>query len=74
MRLSWMGVVRAREIERLRSLNDRERSEPFVHWKYTRTARKVMRRMLEHLVEVQERLGVAGLGIQGSRIRDRDVP
>ena len=58
---TWMGMVRAKEIERLRSLNERERSEPFVHWKYTRTARKVMRRMLEHqwehLVEIKERLG-----------------
>jgi uncharacterized damage-inducible protein DinB/predicted RNase H-like HicB family nuclease len=58
--LDWMGVVRAREIERLRSLNELERSEPFIHWKYTRTARKVMRRMLEHywehLVEIKTRL------------------
>ena len=61
--LEWMGVVRAREIERLRSLNSQERSEPFVHWKYTRTARKVVRRMLEHqwehLVELKERLAGA---------------
>ncbi len=60
--LSWMGLVRAKEIERLRALADEERSEPFIHWKYTRTARKVMRRMLEHqwehLVEIQERLGI----------------
>jgi len=59
--LEWMGHVRAREIERLRSLNQQERSEPFIFWKYTRTARKVMRRMLEHqwehLVELKERLG-----------------
>jgi len=59
--LEWMGYVRAREIERIRSLSWQERSEPFVHWKYTRTARKVMRRMLEHqwehLVELKERLG-----------------
>ena len=58
--LEWMGYVRAREIERIRSLSWQERSEPFVHWKYTRTARKVMRRMLEHqwehLAELKERL------------------
>jgi hypothetical protein len=60
----WLGVVRAKEIERLRSLNDQERNEPFIHWKYTRTARKVMRHMLEHqwehLVELRERLGAPG--------------
>ena len=59
--LEWMGHVRARELARLRSLGEQERSEPFVHWKQTRTARKVLRRMLEHewehLVELKERLG-----------------
>ncbi len=59
--LEWMGVVRSAEIERLRSLTWQGRTEPFVHWKYTRTARKVVRRMLEHqwehLVELKERLG-----------------
>ena len=59
--LEWMAYVRSIEIERLRSLSREERSEPFIHWKYTRTARKVMRRMLEHqwehLVEIEERLG-----------------
>ena len=58
--LDWMAYVRGREIERLRSLSEQERSEPFIHWKYTRTARKVMRRMLEHqwehLVELKARL------------------
>jgi uncharacterized damage-inducible protein DinB len=58
--IEWMTYVRSREIERLRSLTEQERSEPFVHWKYTRTARKVLRRMLEHqwehLVEIKERL------------------
>jgi len=58
--LEWMAYVRSVEIERLRSLNREERSKPFVHWKYTRTARKVMRRMLEHqwehLVEIEDRL------------------
>jgi len=57
----WMAYVCQREIERLRSLSAKERSEPFIHWKYTRTARKVIRRMLEHqwehLVEIKERLG-----------------
>ena len=58
--LDWLATVRAREIERLRGLSEAERSAAFVHWKYTRTARKVVRRMLEHawehLVELQERL------------------
>ncbi len=58
--LEWMGYVRTREVERLRSLSQEERSQPFIHWKYTRTARKVMRRMLEHqwehLVELKERM------------------
>lgn len=58
--LEWMAYVREVEIERLRSLSQEQRSEPFIHWKYTRTARKVMRRMLEHqwehLVEIQDRL------------------
>ena len=62
--LAWMGHVREREFEKIRSLSWEERSEPFVHWKYTRSARKVMRRMLEHqwqhLVEVRERLGELG--------------
>jgi len=58
--LDWIGYVRSKEYERLRSLNQEERSQPFIHWKYTRTARKVMRRMLEHqwehLVEIKERM------------------
>ena len=58
--LDWIAHVRQLEIERLRSLDEKQRSEPFVHWKYVRTARKVIRRMLEHqwehLVEIQERL------------------
>ena len=58
--LEWMAYVRSVEIERLRSLSEEQRSEPFIHWKYTRTARKVMRRMLEHqwehLVEIEDRL------------------
>jgi uncharacterized damage-inducible protein DinB len=59
--LEWMAYVRSVEIERLRSLTLEERSEPFIHWKYTRTAHKVLRRMLEHqwehLVEIENRLG-----------------
>ncbi len=60
--LDWMAHVQAVEYRRLRSLTWEERSVPFIHWKYTRTARKVMRRMLEHrwehLVEIKERLGL----------------
>ena len=59
--LEWMATVQSVEYERLRSLTWEERSEPFIHWKYTRTARKVMRRMLEHrwehLMELIDRLG-----------------
>ena len=58
--LDWIVRVRAVEIEKLRSLSWEQRSEPFMHWKYTRTARKVMRRMLEHqwehLREIEGRL------------------
>ncbi len=58
--LAWLAHVRKREIERLRALTPQEMSEPFSHWKNTWTARKVMRRMLEHqwehLVELKERL------------------
>jgi hypothetical protein len=56
-----MATVQSVEYKRLRSLTWEERSEPFIHWKYTRTARKVMRRMLEHrwehLMELKDRLG-----------------
>jgi uncharacterized damage-inducible protein DinB/predicted RNase H-like HicB family nuclease len=58
--LDWIGRVRAIEGERLHALSPEERSEPFIHWKQTRTARKVMRRVLEHqwehLVELRRRL------------------
>ena len=58
--LDWMSYVRALEIERIRSLTEDERSRPIVHWKRTWTARKVLRRMLEHewehLVELSQRL------------------
>lgn len=61
--LGWIRHVRSREFERLRALSRQERSQVFVHWKVQRTARKVMRRMLEHqwehLVELKERLAVA---------------
>ncbi|MEA2585498.1 MAG: hypothetical protein QOF33_3583 [Thermomicrobiales bacterium] len=59
--LTWTTHLREREIDRLRSLTDAERSEPFVRGQSTRTARKVIRRMLEHqwehLAELQARLG-----------------
>jgi len=59
--LAWMAYVQSVEYKLLRSLSWEERSEPFVHWKYPSTARKVVRRMLEHrwehLVELRERLG-----------------
>lgn len=58
--LDWMSHVRTLEIERIRSLAEDERSRPIVHWKRTWTARKVLRRMLEHewehLVELSQRL------------------
>jgi hypothetical protein len=58
--LSWMGHVRTLEIERIRDLTEEERSQQIVHWKRVWTARKVLRRMLEHewehLVELSERL------------------
>jgi hypothetical protein len=58
--LDWMSYVRALEIERIRSLTEEERSQQLVHWKRIWTARKVLRRMLEHewehLVELSERL------------------
>jgi uncharacterized damage-inducible protein DinB len=60
--LEWMGHVRAAEFAKLRSLNEQERSEPFVSGNSTRTARKMLRRMLEHewehLTELSERVGV----------------
>jgi uncharacterized damage-inducible protein DinB/predicted RNase H-like HicB family nuclease len=60
--LEWMGYVRTAEIAKLRSLTEQERSEPFVQGNSTRTARKMLRRMLEHewehLTELSERVGV----------------
>src|SRR5215216_1223865 len=46
--LAWIDHVQQCEFDRLRSLTDAERSEPFIRGQTTRTARKVMRRMLEH--------------------------
>jgi predicted RNase H-like HicB family nuclease/uncharacterized damage-inducible protein DinB len=61
--LVWMERVRSSEIEKLRSLSLQERSEVFIQGKQTRTARRVMRRMLEHewehLLELKERLEVS---------------
>lgn len=57
--ISWIEYVRSFEFERLRALTPEQRSRPFIHWKHTRTARKVLRRMLEHqwehLLEIRER-------------------
>jgi uncharacterized damage-inducible protein DinB/predicted RNase H-like HicB family nuclease len=59
--LAWMGQVRRVEIERMRALTPTERSRSVEHWRQTWTARKALRRMLEHewehLVELSERLG-----------------
>ncbi len=58
--LEWLAVIRAAEFARLRALTPAERTEMFIHWKQPRTARKVVRRMLEHqwehLVEIAARL------------------
>lgn len=58
--LEWMEIVRASEIQKLRSLSSKQLSEPFARGKYTRTTRRILRRMLEHewehLVELQKRL------------------
>ncbi len=59
--LQWMDRVRKVEVERIRSLTPAERSQVVEHWKQTWTARKALRRMLEHewehLIELSERLG-----------------
>ena len=58
--MSWMSYVRTLEIERIRALTEEERSHSVIHWKRIWTARKALRRMLEHewehLVELSERL------------------
>ena len=59
--LGWMACVRERELAHLRALTPAERERPVVRWGQTWTARKVLRRMLEHewehLVELSDRLG-----------------
>jgi len=59
--LPWMGRVRKVEVERIWSLTPAERSQVVEHWKQTWTARKALRRMLEHewehLLELCERFG-----------------
>jgi len=56
-----MSYVRQIEFERIRALTPGERSQAVEHWKQTWTARKALRRMLEHewehRVELSERLG-----------------
>lgn len=58
--LSWTAAVRARWADHLRQMSSEQLSEPFVHYKRERTARKVLRRALEHqwehLVELRVRL------------------
>lgn len=57
----WMAHVRAAEVARLRVLTSAERERPIVRWQQVWTARKALRRMLEHewehLVELAERVG-----------------
>lgn len=57
----WMACVRERELARLRTLMPTERERPVVRWGQIWTARKVLRRMLEHewehLVELADRVG-----------------
>jgi len=59
--LHWMSRARQIEIERIWSLTPDERAKSVEHWKQTWTARKVIRRMIEHewehLIELSERLG-----------------
>lgn len=55
-----LARMRTLEYARLRALSIQKRWEPFIHWGHTRTARKVIRRMLEHqwehFVEIAVRL------------------
>jgi uncharacterized damage-inducible protein DinB/predicted RNase H-like HicB family nuclease len=57
----WMAYLRAREIEHIRALSADERAKTVERWKQTWTARKALRRMLEHewehLCELGDRLG-----------------
>jgi uncharacterized damage-inducible protein DinB len=59
--IEWMAHVRAAEVAYLRALTPAERERPIVRWQQIWTARKAMRRMLEHewehLVELAERVG-----------------
>ncbi len=59
--LHWMSRARQMEVERIRALTPAERSQVAEHWKQTWTARKALRRMLEHewehRVELFEHLG-----------------
>lgn len=58
--LLWMTRVHRILIERIQALSPEELSHSIVHWKETWTARKTLRRMLEHewehLVELKERI------------------
>ncbi|WIG61284.1 MAG: hypothetical protein OJF49_004032 [Ktedonobacterales bacterium] len=59
--LNWMASVRVREIEHIRALTAAERTRAVTRWQQTWTARKGLRRMLEHewehLNELSNRLG-----------------
>ena len=59
--LHWMSRVRQIEIDRIRALTPAERSRVVEHWKQMWTARKALRRMLEHewehLIELCGRFG-----------------
>jgi len=59
--LAWMDHLREHELARLRALTSEERKAVITRGESTRTARQMMRRMLEHqwehLVELTERLG-----------------
>ena len=63
LKLDWMSQVRKVEISRILSLSEEERARTVEHWKRTWTARKVLRRMLEHewehLVELNDYFAVS---------------
>lgn len=60
--LAWMAVVRASEINKLRTLLDQPPGDPGVRSKYAHNTRRGVRRLLEHewehLAELKERLRV----------------
>jgi uncharacterized damage-inducible protein DinB/predicted RNase H-like HicB family nuclease len=62
--MDWMAYVRERELDRLRALTEEELSEVAQAGSQVKTARAYLRKLLahqwEHLVEIRERLGVAG--------------